>query len=85
MDSISVSAPPGSPRGIAQGLRRIFTEPGPRLGRERLRNDVQQREPVSSGNPSGTRDYAESAMLPEPPDSDYGSEGCGFKSCRART
>lgn len=65
MDSVSVSAPPGSPRLIAQGFPTTFTEPGPRLGRERLRNDGKRRKPVRGENPCAARISAVSSKWHE--------------------
>ena len=50
-ESVSVSVPPGSPGLVAPGSRMISTEPGPRLGRERLSNGGIQCEPVRDENP----------------------------------
>ena len=53
---------------------------GPHLVRGRMRNDHKQREPVRGENPRGTGYSAKSPTSSEHPDSDYGSEGQGFKS-----
>src|SRR5680860_646586 len=50
LESVSVSVPPDSPGLVAPGSRMISTEPGPRLGRERLRNGGIQCEPVRDEN-----------------------------------
>lgn len=65
MESVSVSAPPGGPRLIAVGFRMVFTEPGPRLGRERLRNDGNRCKPVRGENPCAAWNAAVSPRMRE--------------------
>lgn len=56
---------------------------GPHLDRGRMTNDPKRRERVRGDNPRGTRVSTESAVMPGPPDSDYGSKDWGFESLRA--
>jgi hypothetical protein len=65
-ESVSVSVPPGSPRLVAPGSRMISTDPGPRLGRERLIDGEIQRKPVRDENPCAAWISAVSPRLPAP-------------------
>ena len=49
-ESVRVWVSPGSPGPVALGSRMMSTDPGPRLGRERLRNDGNRCKPVSGEN-----------------------------------
>ena len=86
MESASVSAPPGSPRLREQGFRMIFTEPGPRLGRERLRNGGNRWEPVGTGEWRELvcrMDFSRVLETVKTRVDDYGSGGWGFEFLRA--
>jgi len=65
-ESVSVWVPPGGPRLVAPGSRMISTDPGPRLGRERLRIGEIQRKPVRDENPCAAWISAVSSTWHEP-------------------
>jgi len=59
--------------GVVEKRRKV--QAGPHLVRERMKNGHKRCEPARDENLRGTRDTAESPMLTEPPDSDYGTAG----------
>jgi hypothetical protein len=66
LESVSVLVSPRGPGLVAPGSRMISTEPGPRLGRERLRNGGNRCEPVRDENPCAAWISAVYPKLREP-------------------